>query len=81
MENVYKFKNGTIIDFYFKVNQEKLYKKQFDMQVDKIKSYLFLRYKMLNAECKVQTGTIEDDFFKKKITVRISFTNITYLNL
>jgi hypothetical protein len=81
MENVYKFRNSTIIDFYFKVNEEKLYKKQFDMQVDKIKSYLFLRYKMLNAECFVETGTVEDDFFKNKITVRISFANITYLNL
>jgi hypothetical protein len=81
MENIYKFKNGTIIDFYFKVNQEKFLKKQFDMQVDKIKSYLFLRYKMLNAECSVETGTLEDDFFKKKFTVRISFTDITYLNL
>jgi hypothetical protein len=79
METMYKFRNGTIIDFYFKVNEEKLYKKQFDMQVDKIKSYLFLRYKMLNAECSVETGTLEDDFFKKKITVRISFANITYL--
>jgi hypothetical protein len=81
METIYKFRNGTIIDFYFKANEEKLYKKDFYLQIDKIKSYLFLRYKMLNAECKVQTGTIEDDFFKKKITVRISFTDITYLNL
>jgi hypothetical protein len=81
MENVYKFRNGTIIDFYFKANEEKINKKQFDMQVDKIKSYLFLRYKMLNAECSVDVGTIEDDFLKNKFTVRISFTNITYLNL
>ena len=79
METMYKFRNGTIIDFYFKVNEDKFSKKQFIMQVDKIKSYLFLRYKMENAKCQVETGTIEDDFFKKKITVRIGFTNITYL--
>ena len=79
MDNVYKFRNGTIIDFYFKANEEKLYKKDFYLQIDKIKSYLFLRYKMFNADCVDETGTIEDDFFKKKITVRIGFTNITYL--
>lgn len=79
METMYKFRNGTIIDFYFKANEEKFSKKQFIMQVDKIKSYLFLRYKMENAQCQVETGILEDDFFKKKITVRIGFTNITYL--
>lgn len=79
MKTMYKFRNGTIMDFYFKVNEDKFSKKQFNMQVDKIKSYLFLRYKMENAQCEVKTGTFEDDFFKKKITVRIGFTNITYL--
>ena len=62
-------------EIYFKVNQNKVLNKneKFFIQLQKISNYIIKRK---NINCKtlnINLGTIDDDFIKNKITIKLTY--------
>ena len=59
--------------FYFKVNNTKLEdKSKIERQVNKVIERIKSKYKLLNNEIVIKTGTVEDDFIYDRFRLRIS---------
>tara|TARA_R110000744_G_scaffold331385_2_gene436849 strand:+ start:290 stop:541 length:252 start_codon:yes stop_codon:yes gene_type:complete len=59
--------------FYFKVNNTKLEdESNFERQVNKVIERIKYKYKIINNDISLKTGTIKDDFIYDRFRLRIS---------